>query len=1311
MSKSLEELLSDLKFEKYKGIRIKQKKYEPDEIEYYKYIFLDFFKSYYIDDDALFKDMLEEKFSEITEKAISGILKNIRENIIDDLDIKIYNHDQRNQHQIKFNKKVIEQAYHKYFEVKETIFFEFATLKHVTPYISISNAELSEQEIANLKPLFEEKIKNNSSFIFNHFIRHSSLKTGLVINTAPTGSGKSYNSVEYMLFYFIYKKHILKDPEYKDKKLFYMTDLLVNAMSPFKDLYKKINEFCKYYNQPKNVKDFLISKICFMASREMLMTHLVEYEKNDSEIMKIVESIADSTKDKLFQITFIMKLEKIKAMELTRRDQQDDEFISKTYAELKKYILDNIKFLNETQLIILNALFIGEHLVEGAENVADVFFLTTAKAFHGVDTKENHESILDRENCIYIIDEFDRQYGVMLDLAIEEKTDYDIYTMCRELIAIRDRNFKINESHDFDTLEKLREKFVKNKIEPFLDKFNFRNSFQSDNESGTLSVFEDHINSIILSKNKFAKFSSDVKTNTNHLEILDTSKNNYPVNTGDVNFTTLISESQMLLIDFAYFIMNCAKKYKQPKNVDIVFDITDKIRTLLEELNINKKYFLPFVKDVFYVEDIVDHRDETLNYIEKPVTVIDIKTKTESISFDAKTFTKNPNLILTKMAKNNLVFGVSATALFKTVILNFDFDYIKMYLKENLYLMTANDNLMLLNELSNDFNLVKNMVSINVSTPNNLIVNSHFFQNYSHKTNDYLKLRMLEQSNVIDHFLKDDNSRYLLMLCSAFPEEKPLEHMKKFLKEKNPNAKYRIFPESNKDKANTEFFKNTKNLKDINDYLDSDPANKVVLITHYNTVGAGMNIQVDTQNKIDSTKYVVVKENVGNKTQYDIDTLYLSKPTEIITTMRDNEKIMDNNSLIKIIIQLKALLEANQIPISKYRDLYHSLIKTQPKDVRRNIDGTHKETLDYINAVYLKIKQAIGRITRSSYRHKNVNIILSEELVGALIKQDIIEPEIYDVPEYLKFIEFLKNTKDNSTLSLNNLNENFNLNAYFKFDKTMNHLLNKIFSISNDKSKVIKQWEDIRKYCLTNGVFLNADQVNLLETIGLNNLYLKLQHPNNEYSYRVEREKDNITFFDRGIIVNEEYLKMNLIKKNERLVKHFQDNNYALNFPVSDYALLPNMINNIYKGAIGETIGQYYFKNFCHIGLDNCSDEQIASLFEVCDFFHKSMDGLVGFDMKNYNLFLNNTTHNKELISKIETKLQLGDLKRIVIVNTFLTERNFSVKYGYINNNLFVSSNSSDIRANVCIINGLLDHQGQFVNASHSIGAFIKWIR
>lgn len=1306
MNKTLEELLNDVKFTNYKAIIINKARYEPDEIEYYQYIFLDFFKSHYINEIS-FQTLLKEKFSQITTKAIDGILIRVREKIQNDLKIKIYIHN--NQHQIVFNKKLIEQAHHKYFEIKDTIFFEFYTARNTTPYVSISNAELDNQDITHLKVLFENEIKNNTTFIFNHLIKYSDLDNGLIINTAPTGSGKSYNAVEYMLFDFIYKKHILKDIKYKDKKLFYMTDLLVNVMSPFNDLYKRIKEFCKHNNLKKNIEHFLISKICFMASREMLMSHLVEYEENNSELMKIVQSISESTNDDLFLLTFKTKLEKIKSMNLNKKDQQEDDFISKTYTEFKKYVLDNMKFLNDTQVIILNAIFIGEHLIKDKENVADVFFLTTAKAFHAADTKENHESILDRQNCIYLIDEFDRQYGVMLGLAIEEKTDYDIYTMCRELIAIKDRNFKINESHSNDTLEKLRLKFVKEKIDKFIDKFNFRNSFQSDNESGTLSVFEDNINSIILSKNKFAKFTSDVNNNINHLEIVETDKNTDKFKTEDVNFTSLVSQSQRLLIDFAYFIMNCASKYKQPKNIDTVLDVSDKIRILLEELNINKKYFLPYIKDVFYVDDIVDHRDETLNYIEKPVTVIDIKTKTESISFDAKTFTKNPNLILTKMAKNNVVFGISATALFKTVILNFDLDYIKMQLKENIHLMSSQEATALLNEMISDYNIINNNVNIKISKPSNFIPNSHFFQNYKTKTEDYKKERMLEQSNVINNFLQDKDARYLLMLCSAFPEEASLEHIKSYAVANNPGVKFKLFPDGKGTKANSDFFKDRNNLKSLNDYLDENLEHKVILITHYNTVGAGMNIQVTTKKPIDTSRYVKVKNKSFNKNEYDIDTLYLSKPTEIIILRRETEQVMKNNDLIKIIVQLKALLESNQISISTYKQLYQSLIKTQPREVKQSIDKMHKETLDYINSVYLKMKQAIGRITRTTYRHKNVNIILSEDLIKTLKNEDIINPEIYDVPEYIAFVEFLKNIKDNTLSTLNTLNMNFNQNAYFKYDKTTRHLLNKIFSVSNDKSKIIKQWENIRNYCLTYGAFLNADQVKLLDNIGLNNLYLKLEHPNNEYCYKLE--KDKITFFENGKTVNEEFLKLDLIKKNKKLTKHFNDNNYTLDFLVNDYALLPNMVNNIYKGAIGETIGKYYFNNFCKIGLDNCTDEEIASLFEVCDFFHKSNNGIVGFDMKNYNLTLNSNEHNKELISKIETKLQLDELNKIVIVNTFLDEKEFSIKYGYIEHELFVISHSSDKRANVCIINGLLDSNGQFVNTSQSIGAFKTWIK
>lgn len=66
---------------------------------------------------------------------------------------------------------------------------------------------------------------------------------------------------------------------------------------------------------------------------------------------------------------------------------------------------------------------------------------------------------------------------------------------------------------------------------------------------------------------------------------------------------------------------------------------------------------------------------------------------------------------------------------------------------------------------------------------------------------------MLEQYNVINNFLQDKDSRYLLMLCSAFPEEAALEHIKNYAIANNPNVKFKIFPDGKGSKANSDFLK------------------------------------------------------------------------------------------------------------------------------------------------------------------------------------------------------------------------------------------------------------------------------------------------------------------------------------------------------------------------------------------------------------------------------------------------------------------------------------------------------------------------
>ena len=153
----------------------------------------------------------------------------------------------------------------------------------------------------------------------------------------------------------------------------------------------------------------------------------------------------------------------------------------------------------------------------------------------------------------------------------------------------------------------------------------------------------------------------------------------------------------------------------------------------------------------------------------------------------------------------------------------------------------------------------------------------------------------------------------------------------------------------------------------------------------------------------------------------------------------------------------------------------------------------------------------------------------------------------------------------------------------------------------------------------------------------------------------------------------------------------------------------PNMCNDIYKGALGEAIGEWLFEEKLNISI--IKDKSIKKdLFEIADFFIKSSNGIIGVDMKNYNLILNNNEHNYKLLNKIENKLEGDYLKKIIIINTFLGEMKSEIKYGFVNNGYFEEVKDTK-NTNVCIINGILDKNGNLlIDYAYYLEKLMEWI-
>lgn len=69
--------------------------------------------------------------------------------------------------------------------------------------------------------------------------------------------------------------------------------------------------------------------------------------------------------------------------------------------------------------------------------------------------------------------------------------------------------------------------------------------------------------------------------------------------------------------------------------------------------------------------------------------------------------------------------------------------------------------------------------------------------------------------------------------------------------------------------------------------------------------------------------------------------------------------------------------------------------------------------------------------------------------------------------------------------------------------------------------------------------------------------------------------------------------------KWKSLREYFIRNGYATKFKPEEYIMSPAVWNNIYKGALGEAVGKFWFAEILGINLEELDNPEI---FEVFDF-------------------------------------------------------------------------------------------------------------
>lgn len=1292
------ETLKDSKYKEYNGsVSLHMKRYDTIEIEYLAYLFLVAYKEHHNNGngqalDNFFKDFFQ-KYSSRSTKAILEKSKKYFESVYN---IKTYTVNDR--YQNDYNHINIMSIINNIDGVdNNSSLFKCKVISATSrnPIMSINNIELSDEDYLLLKEAFSQEKKISKGFIFDYLKTHNIKKKGLCLNIAPTGSGKSYLTNNFISTDLLCQ--LIFNPSSNEKKVFYITDLKTNLFEAYNTSYDNIVSFCHNHHLNDDIQQYLLSKICCILSKSDLIKN-IKQSSEFSVFYTLIENMAEKYNNKDILLQIKNQLDAIKSFDENSRFQIDD-----VYNLIKSFFLKHFPKCDKKEIKIINMFFIGEEILTKNKTGTCVFFLTTAKAVFGVESLYFKTCVFDEENNIFFIDESDKQYGILLSQSIKNTHEFDLYDMIRNISSIQYRKFKIDSSHGYNKIEKARLIFCNTVLQPFLNKYLYENSLELKNHNGTFNIFNDNINPFVINNKQFAKLSIDKDNNVNIIEIK--SQDYIPYNKDGKEFTNLIRDSQRLLRFFVYFMRDIAITYSSQPKYNREMSHSDKIKLLLEEVNL--------LELLRYVTDYKKSRNY-YDIIDKSLDITKLKPGYENVSLIQRKYSNNPNSMILRCAKKNFVNFISATANHDSVVTNFNMSYLRKNLGEHFIEYSQDDKKKLYSELAQKHGEINNNISINIGTPPNHIDRIDF-DCFMHdcliKEEDYIKTRLYEYFNCTFDFLSNPSSKVMLIATSAFPSVNTITKIDSLLRHQYKFTDFRIYPNKECEKFNAEFLRDTEKVSDMYKYLESDQKNKLVIITTYNTVGAGVNIQPTNTSGIKLSDYISIDR--ARRNDYDIDSLYLGKPTHLLTSTESSELNMEE--ILSILTHLRTLLVKNIISLETYNSLFRGMadnIKIKPQ-----IDKLHKETQDYIYAVFAKVKQMIGRISRTNLRNKNINIYVSNELANTLGGQNI-DVELFDTPEYLKFTNFISSfTPDvmfnkKMTFSLD-IHANRNMNTGMFFEQVKGYILSNAYQEKNED--YIKRWHSLREVCLKSGVFLDKDAIDAISEIGFKECLLSFKEASSSY-YIIPKgglayEYNNVSHINKKAkcerLIDEKHLNLHVIRLNKELSSYFNRNGYALEFKESNSAIPYPMVNDIYKGAIGEAIGEYVFQERFGIILNN-DDIFKNNLFEVCDFFCLHPVKKIGVDMKNYNLFLNDEKYNKRILSKIEDKIENKAMDKIVIVNTFLDERKEAIIYGNITGCEFFSCDIN--KAKVCVINGLLRLDGYFCDYSGYLKTLKDWI-
>lgn len=1120
-----------------------------------------------------------------------------------------------------------------------------------------------------------------------------SRKNGLNLCELPTGYGKTFCVVQFM-------KDCALNPEEK-RKIIYLTTL--NKNLPEKDLlnaFGSIDEYNKNVLRIRSNFDEVIEKIEKIEVPDECELYLEKYATLKKLVRRYNKAVAEKVSDKEY-------LDNLKNR-INETEKQFRNYISsklkKEFPE-KKNRLEAIKTNEKWKWVgeLYPAVFTDDHQIL-------IMSISKFMAKNSCIVEPSYDFLRSDliDGAIIIIDEFDATKATIEDAILEEalsvKADYlnmfrqIIYgmnpdNMARDLKEAYKRMAAAKPSSY--TIEKIR-----NEADLIVMKYHVNLSFKTEEDSidpkQNFLLKDASYHTLLQNGNSYIRASENPAENKViiHLEKrADYEKNK---SNDDISVFSMLREINRFLLHFRIFIYNWADQYMLGVNAgrganEDAMRQEDAINTILDKLGINKndrpillrersgyarplgnKRLLPdnsFYQtglELFELEDADSHHDSTKLQL---VAVYN-----------------TPEKLLKYLSEISTVIGISATAEVKTVIANYDLDYLQEELGESFHKTPKDVKARIEHDLSIQWKaytdgrvrvhaeMVKDQ-SVNFDT---VSVCKQFFHDadiaescagviLEKVTNPYILQRYCNIAYVMHRFccLPVMSMLYLGM---ALPDSNKDEMNTQVLREIfqcviDDAREYSASTCENMDSQESLVILRSSNFDEAKAALAERLGNgeKIFIMSTYQTLGAGQNLQYKVPKDVPVVE-LVPYQNDGDMRHFykDIDSIYLGDVTNLVVNV--NGKRLENQEFLTMLCQIEEMYQDGEMGNMEKEDM----IKVAFCAHTRTVDGNclpnpmyrKDSTFAYATKV---VMQALGRIGRTFMKSPDIYIFIDEKLLDKVsageMEKHTLTPEMKTIVELRK-----KLGKDYSSDEQRILNMAENKSSLGSL------LLNRML-LNEWNDRTLGMWKDIRILTLLLPEAWNDE----CETNAYaRQLYITSGKPQDRYFYSQFGDyQDTIIDFgtdkaafrnsprakqkeERGQLniqeVTEAESGLPILMKYPGMKEYFLSQGYAVKWEPKDYIMSPVLFHNIYKAVLGEVAGRFILEKELGIHLTEIEE---PSNFELFDF---TMAEGVYVDFKNwkYNYFVDRV----KTMEKVKAKLKaIGD-KRAYIISVIQTNPN-----------------------------------------------------